>query len=203
MSSECEYRHCAVRFDRARHGLKEDLLVLSVLMGSSNVFAASGARTRRWHVASIGTFDEAMAGSIRNAGACEGGSLCVGSFGQSGAMTPERYIARLRKILTNASDPALTDVRLELRVTVSDHLIGRMDPHRVALLHELAASDVRCARSTAFGTLGGTTGDGAYKNLPCRRWEFDGPLEVALFERFRSLDDNPWPSSRAFGPGEV
>ncbi len=200
MSSECDYEHVVIKFDKHVHWLKDDLIALCALTGSNNLYRGS-ARVRKWEVAAIGTSSEVMSEVIRMAGSCEGQSLRLGNFGDSGCVTPETYIKRIRGLIKRAKDKR-SKVLLTLAVRVFDHEVGRFDDRRRTLFSELDSSSVACERITGWSLTSNDSGEGKYDKLPAWQWVFS-QNEVALFDKYRCLSQSKRSSSWATGPGEV
>lgn len=203
MSNECEYQHHAIRFDKDRYGLIEDLYALCVLTGSSNTTNDRGALVRDWVVSAIGTLPEVMRVVIRFSASCEGESLRIRNFGRTGRVSPETYIGRLRGILRRADGLVGSTVSVGLSVRVFDHEIGNLTESQRALLAELESSDVRCGTGKDLADVPDGNGRTTMKYVSMRRWSFDVATQVALFDRFRHLRRSSWPDSKAHGPGKV
>ena len=115
MSSDIIYHQVAVRIPVAHTGLQEDLFVHLQQVGSSNCYEVgrngrNGRRAREWTAVSFGTAKQVLTEGIQTAGHTEGGMLKMGSA--TDYTTPERYIRKVRSLLSEAQ---ATDIRKGLR----------------------------------------------------------------------------------------
>ena len=101
MSSTCIYKEFAIRINAADIGFAEDQYLLVGLVGDSNSFNGN-KRVRRWSVYAAGSHANVMANAINASRSCDGGSLRLGNFGDSGYALAETYIAQVRRRLKNA-----------------------------------------------------------------------------------------------------
>lgn len=105
MSSTILFVETMVRIPAAHAGTIEDLFIHLCQAGSSNCFESGrngrdGRCARSWQVDAFGTAREVLTQCIKTAGYMEGGCIKVG--GASGSATPEAYIRRSKRFLSEA-----------------------------------------------------------------------------------------------------
>lgn len=102
MSSTCIYKEFAIRIPAEEAGQPDDQFILISLVGSSNSYDWSGRRSRRWTISGMGSREDIVAYAIYYAGGFERSGTCFGNFGKSGAITPDAYIAKVRRMMDRA-----------------------------------------------------------------------------------------------------
>lgn len=104
MSSTCIYKEFAVRIPAEQAGQPDDQFILISLVGSSNSYDWSGRRSRRWSITAMGSRETIVAYAIYYAGGFGRSGTCFGNFGKSGAITPDAYIAKVRRMMDRATE---------------------------------------------------------------------------------------------------
>lgn len=102
MSSDCIYKAFVIRIPAKVAAQPEDQFMLITLVGSSNCYDWNDRRVRSWQIAAMGDRQAIMAEAIYSASGFSGGTTYFGNFGQSGALSPQDYIAKVRRMLTKA-----------------------------------------------------------------------------------------------------
>jgi hypothetical protein len=102
MSTTCIYKAVAVRVPATIAQQPADQFLLIELVGSNNCYEHSGRRARSWQITASGPEEVIIADAIYCAGGFVGGMVVFGSFGSSGHIDPEEYIAKVRRLLKRA-----------------------------------------------------------------------------------------------------
>lgn len=127
MSSTILFVETIVRIPAEHARAVEDLFIHMSQCGSSNCFefgrnGRDGRCARSWQVEAFGTEREVLTECIKTAGYMEGGDIKIG--GRSGKTTPESYITRSKRFLSEAKKSNLLHghtVRNE-RISVSAYI---------------------------------------------------------------------------------
>lgn len=104
MSSDCIYKQLLVRVPAEQAAQPEDQFILITLVGASNCYDWSNRRARSWQIAAVGNRQAIIADAIYSGSGFEGGMTYFGNFGKSGALEPEYYIAKVRRMLDRAQE---------------------------------------------------------------------------------------------------
>lgn len=102
MSSDCIYKAFAIRIPAVQADQPEDQFILITLVGASNSYDWNNRRSRSWQIAAMGDRQAIVADAIYSASGFEGGMTYFGNFGKSGALAPEDYIAKVRRMMDRA-----------------------------------------------------------------------------------------------------
>lgn len=127
MSYMIEYQAACFVLPAGLRGLTKTKFVVATEGGSNNTYETTrGGRERRardWDISMLGSLDQVMQQAVLTAACCEGGGLQVGGR----KTTPESYIGRVRRLLTNAREDALGHVSLHATVKVDHPLVARAE----------------------------------------------------------------------------
>src|SRR5690242_2578043 len=102
MSSDCIYKAFAIRIPAEQADQPEDQFILVTLVGASNSYDWNDRRARSWQIAAMGDRQTIVADAIYSASGFEGGMTYFGNFGRSGALAPEAFIAKVRRMMDRA-----------------------------------------------------------------------------------------------------
>lgn len=125
MSYMIEYQATCFVLPAGLRGLTKTKFLIASEAGSNNLTRrdASGRerRTREWEIAMLGSPDEVLQQAVMVAAACEQGGLKVRGRWTS----PEAYIARTRRLLTQARDDVVGHLSLHATVKADHPLVAR------------------------------------------------------------------------------
>jgi hypothetical protein len=125
MSYTIEYQATCFILPAGLRGLTKTKFLIASESGSNNLTrrTADGRerRSREWGIAMLGSLDEVVQQAVRIAACCEQGDLKVGGRWTS----PEAYIARTRRLLTQARDDVVSHLTLHATVRANHPLVAR------------------------------------------------------------------------------
>ena len=103
MSYRIEYQWTSWKLTAGQDTGGVDRFVVAIEGGDNNLRdAVTGKRARSWEVCMLGSAEQVLKQAVYFAGACEGGSLKLGSRDCS----PEAYIRRIRRLIEDGAPPA-------------------------------------------------------------------------------------------------
>ena len=124
MSHTIEYQTACFVLPSGLRGIHRTKFLIATERGSNNLYETQGGRERRvreWGIAMLGSLDEVMRQVVTTAASCEGGGLRVGGR----LTTPEAYIRRMRRVLSNPREDVRLHVSLHATVKVDHPLVVR------------------------------------------------------------------------------